>query len=566
VPLHGDLFSNKLIMGKQFFFVILMLCSLFIKAQKTLKEDKVYIDSISPAKLFDDTPVGLGLLIGNNQNFDKKHRPEITITPPTIISAEKNDKGELSIQAYINSDNINIIAKGINSKNRNNYRAFRQTPEQGYEIEQPLVVSERNQTLIADEYINDHEKLFLFPFGSTFYYTIKDKSDSIISTLKLGFVFPQPEPWILSIDEKFLTMLEYNPSASSFFDPQSIESFRKQLSSANPANAKINPETGLPQKLVLPSNKNSFFLIFKKLTGAKTYLEYKLSNDSAWKVTANTAAPSILLKDLAIGNYKLAVRFPLSESWEYEFEIKPHWTQTTAFKVVLGILITALISWVFFRIHNKRQKAKLRQEVAQRKQVQNQIQSLRSQLDPHFIFNSLSSIQSLINRNDIEAANLYISKFGALLHEILEKSDTMMHPLALELQQVEHYLQLEQLRFKFEYHIDVASSLNPSEIDIPIMLLQPYIENSIKHGIADKREQGQIELSVVRQESTMVISISDNGIGYDAANKGEGHGNRLVAERIEMVNKLLNNQQITIELNSEKGKGTKITIYFANWL
>jgi LytS/YehU family sensor histidine kinase len=98
------------------------------------------------------------------------------------------------------------------------------------------------------------------------------------------------------------------------------------------------------------------------------------------------------------------------------------------------------------------------------------------------------------------------------------------------------------------------------------MLLQPYIENSIKHGIADKREQGKIKLSVARQESTMVISISDNGIGYDAANKGEGHGNRLVAERIEMVNKLLNNQQITIELNSEKGKGTKITIYFTNWL
>jgi two-component system, LytTR family, sensor kinase len=353
---------------------------------------------------------------------------------------------------------------------------------------------------------------------------------------------------------------------SFFFDPKSIQSFRKQLSSANPANAKITSETGLPQKLVLPSNKNSFLLIFKKLTGAETYLEYKLSNDSAWKATAITAAPSILLKDLAIGNYKLAVKFPLSEVWEYEFEIKPHWTQTTSFKVFLGIIITSLIGWVLFRIYNKTQKAKLNQEIAQRKQVQNQIQFLRSQLDPHFIFNSLSSIQSLINRNDIEAANLYISKFGALLHEILEKSDTLMHPLAIELQQVEHYLQLEQLRFKFEYCINVASSINPSEIDIPIMLLQPYIENAIKHGIVEKREEGEIALNIARQDSTMVITITDNGKGYDASGKKEGHGNRLVAERIEMLNKLLNGQQINVELSSEKGKGTRVIIHFTNWL
>jgi hypothetical protein len=543
-----------------------MFCSFFIQAQKTFKKNKVYTDSILPTILIDDTPVGLGLFIANKQTFEEKNRFGISITPPTIISAEKNDKGELSIQAYVNSDNINIIAKGINNKNRNNYRAFRQTPEQGYEIEQALVVSERNQTLIKDDYVNDHAKLFLFPYGRTFYYTIKDKSDSIISTLKLGFVFPQPEPWILSIDEKFLTTLEYIPSASSFFDPESIESFRKQLSSANPANAKINPETGLPQKLILPSNKNSFFLIFKKITGAETRLEYKLSNDSAWKPTANAAAPSILLKDLAIGNYKLAVRFPLSEAWEYEFEIKPHWTQTTSFKVFLGIIITSLISWVLFRTYNKTQKAKLNQEIAQRKQVQNQIQFLRSQLDPHFIFNSLSSIQSLINRNDIEAANLYISKFGALLHEILEKSDTLMHPLAIELQQVEHYLQLEQLRFKFEYHINVASPINPSEIDIPIMLLQPYIENAIKHGIVEKREDGEIALNIARQDSTMVITITDNGKGYDASGKREGHGNRLVAERIEMLNKLLKDQQINVELSSEKGKGTIVIIHFTNWL
>jgi hypothetical protein len=196
---------------KQIFFTVsVILLNLFLQAQSTSKKVQVYIDSILPPTLIDDTPVGLGLLIGNNQNFDKKYRPEVIITPPTIISAEKNDKGELSIQAYVNSDNINIIAKGINSKNRNNYRAFRQTPEQGYEIEQALVVSERNSTLtlIKDDYVNDHEKLIGFPYGKTFYYTIKDKSDSIISTLKLEFVFPQPEPWILSIDESLLEVYE----------------------------------------------------------------------------------------------------------------------------------------------------------------------------------------------------------------------------------------------------------------------------------------------------------------------------------------------------------------------
>jgi len=153
-----------------------------------------------------------------------------------------------------------------------------------------------------------------------------------------------------------------------------------------------------------------------------------------------------------------------------------------------------------------------------------------------------------------------------LLHDILEKNDTTMHPLAIEIRQVEYYLQLEQLRFKFEYRITVDRDINTSEIDIPVMLLQPYIENAIKHGIVEKREQGIIDLSFTKQESNMIVSVRDNGKGYDVNNNKSGHGNILINERIDALNKLLKGQQIIVEAKSVISEGSCITISFLNWL
>jgi two-component system, LytTR family, sensor kinase len=178
----------------------------------------------------------------------------------------------------------------------------------------------------------------------------------------------------------------------------------------------------------------------------------------------------------------------------------------------------------------------------------------------------LSSIQGLINKRNIEDANIYISKFGALLHDVLGKSDKTMQPLAIELRQIEYYLQLEQLRFKFQCKISVDANLNTSEINIPTMLLQPFVENAIKHGIVEKKEAGMIELSVRKHQSNLIIEINDNGKGYDINQPHTGRGNAMVAERIKALNEFLKDQQIELAIRSTENKGTAVSLHFSNWL
>ena len=121
---------------------------------------------------------------------------------------------------------------------------------------------------------------------------------------------------------------------------------------------------------------------------------------------------------------------------------------------------------------------------------------IRAQLNPHFTFNALSSIQSLMNQNKIEEANYYFTEFGSLLRTSLHNNEKEMLPLQIELQTLEQYITLEQLRFGFAYKIDVAKNINTSTIEVPLLLLQPLVENAIKHGISNLQNDGQISVEV----------------------------------------------------------------------
>ncbi|PIQ22021.1 MAG: histidine kinase, partial [Cytophagales bacterium CG18_big_fil_WC_8_21_14_2_50_42_9] len=218
----------------------------------------------------------------------------------------------------------------------------------------------------------------------------------------------------------------------------------------------------------------------------------------------------------------------------------------------------------FFKF--QRQKQQLKTENAKKNQLQTQISSLRAQLNPHFVFNALNSIQGLVNKNDKEGANMYISKFGSLMRDILEKNDKATHPLAQEVKQLESYLQLEQLRFQFKYRIHIDDTINLSEPDFPVMLLQPFAENAIKHGISGKRDEGNLSIRFERSKTDMLVTIQDNGKGFDVNEYFSGYGIKLIKERIVVLNQLYKEQPITCEIKSTPSKGTIITLSFTNWL
>jgi len=525
--------------------------------------------------IVDETPVGLGISIQDVQRQVKKQNLfNSLISPPTIIESKKNEKGELYVKLYINADRINVIATKINNKNKNFYKAFQKISfvhDDKVDVTSPLL-SEELVEVTPDKGERSYFQILTSRASAKaiYEYSIAEAtSGKIVSTLKIEYAFPKPEPEILTIDKDIITQNEGRPSDNVYYDSLTYLYFKEEIISKNLVKTSFDPVTNLPTQLVLPNDINSIFIRFKRLIGygeSSNYLEYKFSTDNLWKTTINKANPFIILRNLKVGKYKIQVRYPEETNgvWEYEFEIKPVWTQTTFFKVFIGSLITAFFCFILFAINYKRQQRKLKNEVSKRKQLQTQITSLRSQLHPHFIFNALNSIQGLVNKNNIEDASLYISKFGSLLHEILEKSDKAMHPLATEIRQIEYYLQLEQLRFKFEYKIHIGNNINTSEIDIPVMLLQPYVENAIKHGIIEKRENGIIGLNFVRKGAELIIDISDNGKGYEV-NAKPGHGNSLIDERVRALNKFLKGQQIDVKVLSEADKGTCVSINFYNW-
>jgi anti-sigma regulatory factor (Ser/Thr protein kinase) len=536
-------------------------------SQKTV--EKTYIDSVPRYVPDEYKAVSFDFLVGENQKFLKKMNADFVETPPAVIEIQERTRGNKYARVYVNNDYINIVCHGINARNYKDFKVYKHymlSPKNveanslGYPMD--FQISKVNPTTLLDDQLNDEKSRL---FQNAFWYCIKDNSGRIVATLTMEFVFPKPELYQIYINKDLIKQLKDRPVESAIYTKGLTERNNNELARENKA-VNANDTTDVPSKLVLRAGNKDVLFLFKALNyQTDNYLEYRL-DDGGWKTTAKKEYPHILLEDIEPGKYTLQVRYPLQpDVFGYEFEIEPALTQTTSFKVIKGVLITAFLGIGLFYMYSSRQKKKLKAEVNKRTQLQYQISYLQSQLQPHFIFNALNSIQGLINKKNIEDANIYISKFGALLHEVIGKNDKTMQPLATEIKQVEYYLQLEQLRFKFQYKIAVAENVNITEVNIPTMLLQPFVENAIKHGIVEKKEAGVIEVVIEKNGNDLLIEIKDNGKGYDTNTTNAGRGNTMVEERIHALNKFLKDQNITLTTRSTLSEGTRVSFHFVNW-
>jgi LytS/YehU family sensor histidine kinase len=211
----------------------------------------------------------------------------------------------------------------------------------------------------------------------------------------------------------------------------------------------------------------------------------------------------------------------------------------------------------------QRQKALV--ELSKKASLQLEIKAIHAQFNPHFVFNALNSIQGLINKEDIAGANKYLSVFGQLMRNSLANSDKNLISLSEEIDILETYLKLEQLRFGFTYKVEVSKDINVYETEIPSLLLQPLIENAIKHGISGLRENGIIDLSFKRDSNDMLVTLTDNGKGFLLQEKSGGYGLKLTVERIKLMNRVLKGQSIQFEIKASLGSPTKVYLIFSNW-
>ena len=227
-----------------------------------------------------------------------------------------------------------------------------------------------------------------------------------------------------------------------------------------------------------------------------------------------------------------------------------------------GFLLMSLLVYFMFRT-NKQQK--LANNLLA-------LKSMRSQMNPHFIFNALNSVNSFIAVNDERNANRYLSEFSVLMRSVLENSDEDFIPLTKEIELLELYVKLEHNRFKdkFDYKIYVDETINLEQFSIPPMLLQPYIENAIWHGLRYKKEKGNLEISInQKNDETVSILIVDDGIGRKQSQelktknqlKQKSKGMSTIKNRIAILNDMYKDRiSVAISDVLENGEGTKVEL------
>lgn len=268
------------------------------------------------------------------------------------------------------------------------------------------------------------------------------------------------------------------------------------------------------------------------------------------KLTANTA-------------YELRVNYVVQkESVELIYlNVKPYWYQSS---ITYIIFLTIVVILVFLLITSGL-KNKIKSSQKKQQKMEEAAIRLQSLLNPHFTFNALSSIQGLMNTDRIEEANQYLQEFSSLLRKTLAKSQQVFSSLDQELEMMRMYIHLEALRFNFSWDIVVSEELHTSGIEIPTLLLQPLVENAIKHGLSGLGDKGKLQI-ICREgekQNTFVVIVKDNGTWLDKSS-GSGYGLSLTTERILAINKLKREQAIVLDFNKESG--TEAILTFHNWI
>ncbi|UPT71900.1 MAG: histidine kinase [Flavobacterium sp. JAD_PAG50586_2] len=220
-----------------------------------------------------------------------------------------------------------------------------------------------------------------------------------------------------------------------------------------------------------------------------------------------------------------------------------------------GVLLLVLLGLYFYYRNNKQKQAIT---VLEKDQIKQKL--LVSQMNPHFIFNSIENIQQLIyDKKDKDAVN-YLDKFSILTRQILENSNENYISLSEEVAMTANYLAIQQLLYsnKFDFTIDVEESIDAETIFLPPMLTQPFIENAIKHGLSSKDENGMVDIRFYLNEGKLFFEVLDNGKGFDASKRTDNHKSLAMVITKERLVNYTKNQDFVVQTDNIKDKDEKV--------
>lgn len=343
-------------------------------------------------------------------------------------------------------------------------------------------------------------------------------------------------------------------------------------------------QNGVPMTLELPYTKNHLtfdFIGINNKNPDKVFYTYRLLGaEEKW---------SPLTKDNSAS-------YSFISPGTYEFQVKSanknlEWTEPVVVKVIvnspfwkkwwfvfmIGLAIFGLGYYILqVRISGIKQKKDNERLVSENKLRNLEQQSLNASMNRHFIFNSLNSIQYFINSSDKKSANKYLSNFAQLIRKNLDSSTQHNFLVALneEIERINLYLSLEKMRFseKFEFIINIDKGIDSEMIQVPSMILQPFVENSIIHGVLPKEEKGFISITIKEEDEFIIFEVLDDGVGIDSSLntkdtfKGDhkSQGMEITANRIELLRSIKGDKLMIIgpfQINKNgKSIGTKVII------
>jgi ligand-binding sensor domain-containing protein len=284
---------------------------------------------------------------------------------------------------------------------------------------------------------------------------------------------------------------------------------------------------------------------------------------------------SLIFSNLSPGTHKLQVKvFIRNQSWpdqvkEITIIVKPPFWETIWFYTIIALAIAAIA----YYLHRRRIKTIIQKAGIDKQLAQTEMKALHAQMNPHFIFNCLNSIREMILNNENEQASLYLSKFARLIRITLNQSSKSFVSLTDTVDYLERYIEMEKIRSShFTYAINVAQDLNTDDVMVPPMLIQPFIENAIWHGVSPKKNM-DIHISFRKKGNELICIVDDNGIGIEESLKQKQNimhepsvGIANIKQRIGLLNEKYNLQSTVhiedkLTLPISNGSGTIVTLH-----
>ena len=320
-----------------------------------------------------------------------------------------------------------------------------------------------------------------------------------------------------------------------------------------PAIKAISNGLELTMNSSLPADKNNISFYFDAIQyKSPTNLNYRyklVGLDTSWKALSYNIG-TLNFYRLTPGSYDLNIQaYDINGIYESDLKsfpfkvLKPFWQQW--WFIILMTCFSIGVAYIFLKFWSKR--LMVRQGLKERL-FKSQLVAIRSQMNPHFIYNVLNTVQGLLYDNrKTEVGNL-LGNFSDLMRKTLQASDKQLQSLREEIENITLYLELEKARFDkdFEYTLEVKLQDDSSDLIIPSMLLQPFVENAVKHGLMHKAGKKELSIKFIQSEYGLNIYVEDNGIGRKQSmqinqrnkNKPQSFATKAISERIELFNRL----------------------------